>query len=351
MEAQGAANSGSCFIHVGVHKTGTTAIQRFLAGNPEALGLAGLYYPRAGRRSADLPGHHNIASELRHSPRFDVSAGTLADAVGEIARVRPPHACLSSEKFASLHERERALISLRDAVAAIGYHPRIVVYVRAQEDYAESLYAELVKHGSTRSVWSFIGEIVERGAVAEGGTSFCFEYGQLIEDFANVFGRDAVVVRSYRDDGGAETLVHDFLSAVGVAARIPPAAIVEPTAYENLRTTTGAVIVQLYANTAAELGDGRFGDVGTGIVACDRVAASQSFMPLGRTDRERIVARFAGDNARLIRLWHVDSATLDRQGGPCDTEPARRARDLFAHAEAIRAARVSAASAGSPRAL
>lgn len=37
------------FIHIGLHKTGTTALQTFLAANEEAFNQAGVYFPKATR--------------------------------------------------------------------------------------------------------------------------------------------------------------------------------------------------------------------------------------------------------------------------------------------------------------
>ncbi len=343
MRAQRSPGDGSWFVHAGTHKTGTTAIQRFLATNWEALKQAGLYYPCAGRRSADLPGHHNIAAELGGEANFNISAGALADVAAEVARFRAPSVCFSSERFATLHDRADALVALRDAIVASGYRPRIVVYVRAQPGYAESLYTELVKLGSARSMASYLDEIVTRGVATAPHASFRFEYGALIDGFARVFGPDAVIVRGYRDRGQAHWLIHDFLDAVGVA-KTSRGTFVERAAYENRRLTTGDVITRLSANAAALLGDERFAAEGAGIVAHHRDDAEHPFMPLAPAERARIAARFADDNARLVRRRHVDPATFeDDLARRSDSEPARRARDLFAHAEATRISRAGRA--------
>jgi hypothetical protein len=313
------ADDRTCFVHVGVHKTGTTAIQRFLAGNPAALARAGLYYPHAGRRSAALPGHHNVASELLGSANFDAGAGTLADVAAEIARVGAPRACLSSEKFAALCEHEAAMAALREAIATIGYRARVVVYVRAQPQYAESLYAELVKHGSAPPFVRYVDELVTDGLV-RAHTTFHFEFGRLVERFASAFGRDAVIVRGYRDRGRAEPLVLDFLAAAGVTAALSPGLIAEPAGYENRRATTGEVIARLRAAAPP-----------------DEPHAGLPFHPLGPDDRARITARFAADNAELVRTWGVHPATFADDPPWRDSEPARRARELFARAEAARA--------------
>ncbi|HWT04354.1 MAG TPA: hypothetical protein VN224_01225, partial [Xanthomonadales bacterium] len=236
MQLRRGSGDHSCFIHAGTHKTGTTAIQRFLAGNRERLCAAGLYYPQTGVLSSQLPGHHNIAFELAGDPSFDRALGTLADVTQEIARVRPADACMSSEVFQYLHVNDAALVALRDALAAIGYRGRIVLYVRAQDQYLESLYAELVKHGLQLPFADVLDLAMGRGVIRHGRVwTFRFDYTELANRFAAVFGSDAVIVRRYHDDGSAELLVHDFLAAVGSAPSLAADAGDEPAAYENMR--------------------------------------------------------------------------------------------------------------------
>jgi hypothetical protein len=338
MDLRRGSGEPSCFVHVGTHKTGTTAIQRFLAGNRERLALDGLYYPRTGWLSGALPGHHNVASELA-GDRFDRAAGTLGDVVAEIARARPRNACLSSENFEYLHVRDDALAALRDAIVAIGYRPRIVVYVRAQDEYAESLYAELVKHGMLLPFASFLDAVTGAGVVwYDRAWAFRFEYTKLASRFAAVFGSDAVIVRAYRDDGAAGSIVPDFLDAIGVAP--PAAAAAEPPVYENMRLTTGGVIEQLFRNTAAHLHDAGLAAAGAELVARDPHAASEPFRPLTPRDRERVGARFAGDNARLAQRWPAARIAERRRAVRLEPERARGARRLFEHAEAVRFAYV-----------
>ena len=343
MEPDAAAGERpACFVHAGTHKTGTTAIQRFLAGNSEALARAGLYYPQAGRRSGAFPGHHAVVSELRNTPRLEADAGTLAAVTAEIVRVRPQRACLSAEGFSTLHERDDALVALRDAIAAIGYRPRIVLYVRAQDEYAESLYAELVKHGLTRSAADCFGDMMQHGVANELGRTYRFAYGRLVDRFASVFGDDAMIVRGYRDIGRPDALVLDFIAAVGVAERVPPGSVVQPAAYDNVRPTTGGVITRLFANTAALLGDQQFAEAGAELVARHAADASEPFRPLAPRERERVAARFADENARLAARWNVEPLPFERRRTQrLESEPTRRARALFVRAEEIRAERLA----------
>ncbi len=334
-------------MHVGTHKTGTTAIQRFFAANDEWLTGAGIYYPRRGRWTHSTPGHHNVAFELTDDPRFDAAAGTLHDVIAEIATVAPMRACLSSEQFGYLHESQGALVALRDAIAAIGYRPRIIVYVRAQDEYAESLYAESVKHDETLPFSRYLDDVIREGAIIRPRSELRarrvsrFDYVDLVEPFAQAFGSDAVAVRGYRDAGRADSLVHDFLDAVEMAGRLPSGLVAEGATYDNRRLTTGRVITSLFMNTEALEVGSMLSALGRELVARDEDAASQPFAPLGPSERARIAQRFAASNARLVRDWNVAPGTFEPHGGAgSDSEPARRARSLFALAEAVRVQRM-----------
>src|SRR5207248_9700162 len=88
-------------LHVGLHKTGTTALQLFLSNSAEHLQAQGVVYPRSGRPPESTAGHHNIAWQLAGDRRFRSSAGTLDDVASEIASW-PGDAILSSEDFESI---------------------------------------------------------------------------------------------------------------------------------------------------------------------------------------------------------------------------------------------------------
>jgi hypothetical protein len=335
-----------CFVHVGTHKTGTTAIQRFLAANEAALAAAGTAYPRAGRVSPAYPGHHNLAHELYGDARFDASLGTLRDVVAEVAGAQ--RVCLSSEDFEYLHARPALLVALRDALAAAGLRPAIVVYVRAQADYLESLYAELVKHGLLLPFSYILDAAMSRGVVHHDDVwTFRFDYTALADRFASVFGPGATFVRHYRDDGSGGSLVRDFCGAIGIAAPAEPAADEAPAVYDNPRLTTGGVVAQLFRNTAADLGDDRVAAAGADLVARHPREAGVPFRPLAPADRARVAARFAGDNARLAQRWPAAAGLAARRPTELEPESARRARAFFERAEALR--RTYAAAGGALR--
>ena len=331
MTGRDAGGERVCFVHVGAPKTGTTAIQHFLVDNAEALARAGACYPVAGRCSW-RPGHHNVAAELRGAPNFEVRLGTLAGFVAELVRARPSCAILSAEDLVLAHEHPEVFVRLRDAFAAIGYRARIVLYVRAHGEYVESVYAEAVKLGFTIPFERYVDDVVRLGGFPEPAWSFPFAFAGLAEGFAEIFGRNDVIVRGYRDPGEPSAVIRDFLGTLGLDQVIADGAVTWPERYENRRMTTGDVIRRLAASTAA---NGRAPDVEARcaeLIQRDRDGAELRFAPLLPAEEARVVERFAADAECLVRDWGVDAATFERTGRTRGQSSAR-VRDLLVRAE------------------
>jgi hypothetical protein len=206
------------FLHAGTHKTGTTSVQGLMALNQRALHKTGILYPKAGRLATavagEMAGHHNIAWELNADARFDPRAGTLAQMIEEIRAQSPRAAVLSSEDFEYLYRRPDALATLAREIRSIGYSPVVMLYLRSQAAYAQSLYAELVRHhGLNVSFSAFLDEAASRASFEYRGWAFAFDYGALTRAFEEAFGIDGLSVRAYGGERDADALLRDFVSA------------------------------------------------------------------------------------------------------------------------------------------
>jgi hypothetical protein len=211
------------FMHVGTHKTGTTSLQGFMAQNHRLLRRWGVLYPFAGRRrtpaAEEMSGHHNLAWEMNDDPRFDVAHGAFGHLLDEIAWRRPHTAVVSSEDFEYLYRRPEALASVARSVRALGYSPHVVLYVRSQADYAQSLYSELAAHhGLDRSFDAFLEEIASQGAATLRGWTFSFEYDVLAHAFEDAFGANALIVRPYERDRAPDALLREFVATIAPGA-------------------------------------------------------------------------------------------------------------------------------------
>jgi hypothetical protein len=203
-------DSATCVLHIGTPKTGSTAVQCFFCENRERLIECGILYPGSIERGH---AHHDLAflssgaypEWASSQPR---SLTQLLEAV--IAEAEQcPSPCkllLSSENFYWLAEPE----PVRDMLSALGHAPDrtvVVVYLRRQEDAIESWYNQLVK------------ALGYSGSFRESLEDFesLWDYASRLERWADIFGRDQIIVRTYPDDAhGKFDVRRDFANLIGI---------------------------------------------------------------------------------------------------------------------------------------
>ncbi len=203
------------FVHIGTHKTGTTSIQAFLRENADALRQSGLYVPTTGT-TGPISGHHNIGWQVRNDPRFKRSQGTLDDLLSELDRSASQRAVISSEDLEYLVQFPRRLEGLEDALLGAGWHPLYVVFFRRPDEYALSLYGELLKHGLSIGFERFVSQILGDGCFTMRG-DWCFHFDY--EDFARKWrhaARGELRILSYDRAVTGNGLIPAFLSAIGL---------------------------------------------------------------------------------------------------------------------------------------
>ena len=204
------------YIHIGIHKTGSTSIQQTLFKNREELLARGINYLSIDRNHG--PVLISLMSEVPHAdPRnirryLDTAEkaasynATNRQIVTELlAENRSPKMVISGEGFSTIPaEDARRLKEMLDPYAA-AY--RIIVYVRDPYDYANSAALQSLKTGST------IVRAQKRPPLPK--------HRQKIEKYIEVFGRENVDIRIFdpaRFAGGS--LISDFAAALGESAQL-----------------------------------------------------------------------------------------------------------------------------------
>lgn len=133
----------SMILHIGRDKTGTTAIQQFLANNSELLREHGFFVPMTGIRGN---AHHEIAEKLATRNFGWVRALTQRSTInGLLAEIQASDATpiITSEAFQRCYPLlVRTALKLNDT--------RVIVYIRDQLDYIASAYTQHV-HATTYS--------------------------------------------------------------------------------------------------------------------------------------------------------------------------------------------------------
>ncbi|MGC8484992.1 MAG: hypothetical protein ACP5O6_05090 [Candidatus Baltobacteraceae bacterium] len=202
-------------LHVGTHKTGTTALQAMLVLNRDALAAQGIAVPNTGRvrQSADYetPGHHALAWELADSPPYPL----LARMVDELQSLTAQTAVISSEEFSPIHHHREAMSALRSAFAEAGYRTVVLLYLRPQARYAESIFQQHVRDHRDLSFATLVQEILDGGCSERGDIRLEFLYSRMLDALTTAFGGENIVVRPYLPDRGPEYLHHDFLRVLG----------------------------------------------------------------------------------------------------------------------------------------
>ncbi|WP_421726512.1 hypothetical protein [Bauldia sp.] len=201
------------FLHIGSHKTGTTAIQKFAHAPRRKLRNRGLWYPgysEIGRPSRY--GHHHFSHAVANAPRGGFrpeDALRFAEAIRQ--RRRDGEDVLISAEPIYRHvlgegdywQQRRAYVEhLRDVLELDDVV--VVAVLRRQDGFARSLYQEKVR--AKRYTAPFRQFLVEERQD--------FEYHRQLEPFADVFGRvDVKVYEDLRDKG----LIDAFFQQLGVA--------------------------------------------------------------------------------------------------------------------------------------
>lgn len=304
-------------VHAGTHKTGTTTLQIMLGSWDGSSPHPELFVPWSGRYpSPGVAGHHNVAWQLNGDPRFRPENGTLDDLAAEVAARKAPLTVISSEDLEYLHTRPEALDRLATVFRAIGYEPHVVLYVRSREEYAQSLYAELVKHGLRSSFGDFMNDVLESGAFTFASNwAFRFRYATLIEAFSIAFGPENVIVRPYRSGTDNLALERDFVETIfedgeGAGLALPGIGRANPS------LDLLGVLKALHANlpdrddlpdALALAGDVLSGD--------ERDVLSMKFAPFDRSDGAAFRARFSGDDDFLRARYGIERLDPDTAGG------------------------------------
>jgi glycosyltransferase involved in cell wall biosynthesis len=131
------------YIHIGLPKTGTSAIQKFFTNNEDILKKKyNLYYPKLGRWVDGS--HHEIAFFLGHNPYIEmkspVEQRSYLDCLDlELNESGCRDILLSSECF--------HLYTNYNFISKFSYHYniKIICYLRRQDEYIESMYSQAVK--------------------------------------------------------------------------------------------------------------------------------------------------------------------------------------------------------------
>jgi hypothetical protein len=211
------------YLHIGFHRTGTSALQRYLWENRISLSKKGINYPAVGLSG---PTHGMLANCLRREPSqdfvrrtkpktfpgefnpyavpSDISANALYEsAIADALESPCSITVLSSECF--LEEIDPEDVASR--LVGPGHDTRIVVYLRRQDSWIQSVINQIVKDRFLR----FSGNFADIPQLEQ------MNYLAILQRWEKAFGRDNLLVRVYEKGQLInDDIVADFLSLLGL---------------------------------------------------------------------------------------------------------------------------------------
>lgn len=216
-------------LHMGLTKTGSTAIQTWCVWNRDFLADHGVRYPehpsdQAARRGAPLPGNGTPLLPFLGAPaRMDRAAADrgIDQVVADLLAGGAPLTLASNEKMWGQF-RPAKLRGLAERIRAEGVTPQAVVYLRDIAGHAVSVYVQRVQQGAVRV------PLEDYLDVGDGDARYEPRLRQTLENLLDILGPNNVIVRHY--DSVRQVLMEDFLTEVleidsRDGATTPPAAV------------------------------------------------------------------------------------------------------------------------------
>ncbi len=201
-------------IHIGIHRTATTALQSFLRENKLLLEDHSIRIPETGYALGsshqlpwcflrDLPTHYPV-SPLSHRELFN-------NLIEEIDSRPESIFILSSEDFCLIDKDSAKENPSLDEIANYlkKYDVTIIAYLRNQVEFISSYLNQAIKAYDTRIV----------PQTAESVNSYfknVLDYEKLLERWGKAFGEDNLCVRSFHLAVSEDGIIADFLSQVGI---------------------------------------------------------------------------------------------------------------------------------------
>jgi hypothetical protein len=268
-----------CFLHIGTHKTGTTAIQVQLNSNRRQLAEHGFLYPKTGIPSP-FAGHHNIAWEVRGDRRFTPGLGTVDDLFSEIGK-SDHDVILSSEDFECAADNLGSFISRLEQQEL---KVEVIIYFRDQVSYLQTLYLGLISHQRyDRTFGEFLSEAVEHRVVRWHEWIFVFDYRVLLSQLPPT---STIIARPFRPQ---ISVVSDFASVLGLS---PSDVNMDPNFRANAQEPISLAIAGLYRN---RMGRNIKRDCKQTTLAIAR-AFDGADIALGITNKRRLIDAFEASN-------------------------------------------------------
>jgi hypothetical protein len=192
------------YTHIGIAKTGTTALQQFFMLNRRLLKRKGLLYPTLGLVNL---AHHKFAWGFGYGEKtvMQKENGVGWKKLSDISNRFSGDILISSEALHSVFCNPKHSEEIRDSIINNGNIIKVIIYLRRQDHLSESRYFNTVKNGKT----------------SEEPLAWClkknYHYDRQLKTLSRIFGKENIIVRVYEKSQFFQgTIYSDFLNCVGI---------------------------------------------------------------------------------------------------------------------------------------
>ena len=207
--------ANTVIIHIGVPKTGSTAIQKFLFKKKEELKKLGLEYHETYALDDENPdywAHHLLAHKWggwMNKNSFPIQPDDAWKALREdVLNGDNRTILISSERFADFFSNANIDEVLKFIKVTLSpANIKIIGYVRNQIDLIESFYKQQVKVGI---------KVPPLKVYIERQLPGFLDFFEIFEKCSEYFGHDNIIVRSYENDLKKDgNIIYSFIKACG----------------------------------------------------------------------------------------------------------------------------------------
>jgi hypothetical protein len=203
------------WIHIGLHKTGTSYLQSFFCANEDALAKRGICYPKTGRVD---DGHYALSANIGSEDSLNGLFQSMAEETELYGSV-----LISSEDLSGLFLDVRKL-ALFVKIAGRYFSPRMVIYLRRQDELKESIYAQIVRD------W-FQGDMDDE-------THYIYDHFERLSRIWKIVPKADIVIRAYDTTlWPSNRLELDFLSIFDIRDSVDFAMVPSKNITQNRRIT------------------------------------------------------------------------------------------------------------------